>query len=171
MKLLSPSKYQPLACAIFESVSDELCRLLPQARIEHVGASSIPGAFSKGDLDICVVVAVHDHAATVQALQTAGYVIKANTLRTPELCMLLSPRKDSDVALQVVAEGSKYEFFMQFRDALRADRGLVESYNELKCKYSDAEPACYRAEKAKFIEAVLRAAIPSGGCAVGNVTD
>jgi GrpB-like predicted nucleotidyltransferase (UPF0157 family) len=158
MKLLSPSEYQPLACAIFESLSDELSRLLPKARIEHVGASSIAGAVSKGDLDICVAVVAHDHAATVQALQASGYLVKANTLRTPELCMLLSPRKDLDVALQVVVEGSRFGFFMQFRDALRADPRLVESYNELKRKFSDSEAECYRAEKAKFIEAVLRAA-------------
>ena len=156
MKLFDPPEYQPVARKVFESVSDELTRLLPGARIEHVGASSIPGAVSKGDLDICVVVAAHDHAGTVQTLEASGYVVKADTLRTPELCMLLSPRKDADVALQVVAAGSRFEFFMRFRDALRADPLLVERYNQLKHNFADSEAGRYRDEKTKFIEAVLR---------------
>jgi GrpB-like predicted nucleotidyltransferase (UPF0157 family) len=158
MKLLNPSEYQPLARAVFESVSDELARLLPAARIEHVGASSIPGVLSKGDLDICVVVAACDHPGTVKALEASGYVVKVDTLRTPELCMLLSPRKDVDVALQVVAEGSQFESFMRFRDALRADPRLVGRYNHLKRNFADSEAGRYRDEKARFIEAVLRSA-------------
>jgi GrpB-like predicted nucleotidyltransferase (UPF0157 family) len=156
MKLLDPSEYQPAAHAVFKSVSDELIRLLPGARIEHVGASSIPGAVSKGDLDICVVVPANDHAATVHALEACGYVVKADTLRTPELCMLLSPRKDSDVALQVVTEGSRFEFFMRFRDAMRADPLLVERYNQVKRDFVHSGTGRYRDEKTKFIEAVLR---------------
>lgn len=158
MKLLNPSEYQPEARAIFESISAQLGRLLPRSRVEHVGASSIPGAVSKGDLDICVVVTADDHASTVETLQATGYLIKADTLRTAELCMLLAPRNDLDVALQVVAEGLQFEFFMRFRDVLQADALLVERYNELKRKFAESGAGCYRDEKAKFIEAVLRTA-------------
>ncbi len=158
MELLESSEYQALACSVFEQVAKELSLLLPAARVEHVGASSVPGAISKGDLDICVVVAASGHPSTVKVLEASGYVVKADTLRTHELCMLLSPRKDLDVALQVVAEGSQFEFFMRFRDALRADPLLVEQYNQLKRNFASAGAESYRDEKAKFIEAVLRLA-------------
>ena len=157
MKILPPAAYQPLAHAVFAEVAGQVRLLLPLARIEHIGASSIPGAVSKGDLDICVVVHPGDHAPAVQALQTAGYAVKDGTLRTPELCMLVSPRSDLDTALQVVAAGSRFEFFMQFRDALRAQPVLVERYNQLKTEFASAGEDLYREEKARFIEAVLKA--------------
>ena len=53
MKFLLPDEYQPAATHLFERVAEEVSRRVPDARIEHVGASAVPGAFSKGDLDIC----------------------------------------------------------------------------------------------------------------------
>lgn len=158
MKILQAAQYQPLAHTVFAEVAAQVGRLLPLARIEHIGASSIPGAASKGDLDICVVVAPDEHAAAVQTLLATGYTAKTGTLRTAELCMLLAPRSDLDTALQVIAAGSRFEFFMQFRDALRADPALVERYNQLKTEFAATGEERYRAHKARFIEAVLRAA-------------
>lgn len=60
-----------------------------------------------------------------------------------------------DVALQVVAKGSEFEFFLHFRDALRADPDLVELYNRLKHQFAASGEVRYRAEKSHFITAVL----------------
>ena len=102
-----------------------------------------------------MLVAAQDHAQAVRTLEAAGHVVKADTLRTPELCMLESPRQDWDVALQVVAQGSEFEFFMRFRDALRADPRLVEQYNRIKLEHASLGPQRYRDAKARFIAAVL----------------
>jgi GrpB-like predicted nucleotidyltransferase (UPF0157 family) len=150
-------KLSSASASVFDSVSSEVSHLLPDVQIEHIGASAIPGAVSKGDLDICVLVAPQAHAQAVQVLEAASYAIKADTLRTPALCMLLSPRADMDVALQVVAKGSEFEFFLHFRDALRADPALVEQYNQLKTRFATSGEERYRAEKSRFITAVLTA--------------
>jgi GrpB-like predicted nucleotidyltransferase (UPF0157 family) len=42
--------------AVFESLNAMLTALLPEARIEHIGSTAIPGAVTKGDLDIRVQV-------------------------------------------------------------------------------------------------------------------
>jgi GrpB-like predicted nucleotidyltransferase (UPF0157 family) len=158
MKLLPPSLYQPRADAVFASVARELFQFLPHARVEHIGASAIPGAISKGDLDICVLVEPHAHPSAVDALLAADYAIKTDTLRTPSLCMLVSARTDLDLALQVVAKGSEFEsFFLHFRDALRANADLVARYNQIKQQYSNSGEDRYRAEKSRFISAVLAA--------------
>lgn len=156
-RLLEPSNYQAQAVSVFTTVATEVSRLLPDAQLEHIGASAIPGAVSKGDLDICVLVTPQAHAQAVQKLEAAGYAIKTDTMRTPALCMLLSPRTDMDVALQVVAKGSEFEFFLHFRDALRADPALVEQYNQLKTRFATSGEERYRAEKSRFITAVLTA--------------
>jgi GrpB-like predicted nucleotidyltransferase (UPF0157 family) len=155
LALLAPSQYQARAELAFRSIASQLSALLPRTRIEHVGASSIPGAISKGDLDICVLVASSHHQTTVDALEGLGYVIKTDTLRTPELCMLVSPRKDMDVALQVVSEGSRFEFFLHFRDRLRAEPRLVAQYNQLKRRFAPSGPERYRRAKDRFIQRVI----------------
>ena len=114
MSLFDSSNYQAQAASVFTSAAHEISGLLLDAQVEHIGASSIPGAVSKDDLDIGVLVAPQAHAVAVEALQAARYAIKADTLRAPELCMLLSPRTDMDIALQVVATGSEFEFFCTF---------------------------------------------------------
>lgn len=157
MKLLDAAQYQSFASTVFDDVAQDIAHWLPHARVEHVGASSIPGAISKGDLDVCVVVPAASHDSAVAALVSAGYAIKQDTLRTPALCMLLSPRSDWDVALQVVAVGSEFEFFMRFRDALRANPDLVEQYNQIKLDAATRDGTQYRDDKARFIQAVLKA--------------
>lgn len=158
MHLLDPSEYQANAAALVEQVGQALTRLIPGCRVEHVGSSAIPGAISKGDVDVCVVVPAHKHPDAIAALELAGYVVKQGTLRTPELCMLLSPHASSDLALQVVAEGSRFEFFMHFRDALRASPELVDQYNAIKRSCASSSPEQYRDAKAAFVERVLREA-------------
>ena len=155
MQLLLPTEYQETLETLFLSVRSSVLQAYPTAKVEHVGSSAIPGAISKGDLDICVLVAPELHAEAVAALQSTGYTIKVDTLRTSELCMLESPRRDFDVALQVVVEGSKFEFFMHFRDSLRGNPGLVQKYNQLKFQYCNRPPNEYREAKARFISSVL----------------
>ena len=91
----------------------------------------------------------------VNVLEGAGYTIKTDTLRTPDLCMLESSRKDIDIALQVVSMGSKFEFFVSFRDRLRGNPHLVAEYNRVKICAQQEDEDRYREEKSKFIERVL----------------
>lgn len=155
VRLFLPGEYQDELQTLFLSVRDSVLDAYPTAVVEHVGSSAIPGAASKGDLDICVLVAPELHVEAVTALLSAGYTIKTDTLQTSELCMLESPRQDFEIALQVVAVGSQFEFFMRFRDLLRGNPDLVEQYNQLKFRHFAGPPNEYREAKAKFISSVL----------------
>ena len=110
MKFYSAEQYQASCDERFLRYEREVKILLPQARVEHVGASSIPLAISKGDLDIFIGVESDELNAAIQLLATLGFQEKADTLRTSELCMLESTSGD-DVAFQLVANGSEFEFF------------------------------------------------------------
>lgn len=155
MKFLLPDEYQPAATHLFERVAEEVSRRVPDARIEHVGASAVPGAISKGDLDIFVGVSWEQFEQTVFALERLGYAVKANTLRTASLCMMETHRYASAVALQVVENGSRFEMFLTFRDALRRDTALLCKYNDMKRACEGLDEECYRDTKAAFIEGVL----------------
>ncbi len=155
--LLQPHAYQPALALRFDAVRRRLAAVLPHdTAIEHVGASAIPGALSKGDLDIAVrVPAAAAHAGVVQRLCALRYVPARDTLRTHTLCMLQWPNTDEAHALQVVAAGSRFDMFTTFRDALRAQPALVARYNQLKTDAANGTEDAYRAAKAAFIREVL----------------
>jgi len=156
MKLLPPEQYQPEAHRLFQALCRQLKSMLPHHGIEHIGASSIPGAVSKGDLDICIITPQGKLSATINTIKTLGYQEKADTLRTDQLCMLIPQSGNGDVALQVIETGSRFEFFLTFRDALRANPSWVIDYNQVKYDAAFLSEDEYRDKKADFIESILR---------------
>ena len=154
MQFYPAEQYQAACREMFERYERDIKKLLPTARVEHVGASSIPLAVSKGDLDIFVGVELSELEDAAERLTTLGFKEKLDTLRTPELCMLESISSD-DVAVQVVANASEFECFLVFRDKLRASADLVEKYNTLKMSCEGWQQDKYREKKSAFIEYVL----------------
>jgi GrpB-like predicted nucleotidyltransferase (UPF0157 family) len=156
MRLLLPVEYQSRLHLRFVQLHDRIKQLLPNSSIEHVGSSSIPGALSKGDLDVCVLVQPNEHLDAIRRLTEVGYVEKIETLRTEQLCMLEWHVCDEEHAIQLVAQGSSFEMFMTFRDALISDPSLVAKYNQVKLEAAKNADGKYREAKSLFIEAVLR---------------
>ena len=154
MRFYPAEQYQAACRKMFERYERDIKKLLPNARVEHVGASSIPLTVSKGDLDIFVGIQFNELEDALERLTTLGFKEKFDTLRTPELCTLESISSD-DVALQVVANGSEFECFLRFRDRLRASADLVEKYNTLKMSCEGWQQDKYREKKSAFIEYVL----------------
>lgn len=154
--LHEPLDYQPRLIDEFKAWANRLHQL-GAAGVEHIGASAIPGAISKGDLDILVLVAPSELEVFKAAIERSGFAEKAGTLRTPELCMMVHP-DHNHLAIQVVARGSEFQhLFLAFRDALRADERLVREYNEIKLAAAGLQNEEYRAAKEQFIRAVLNA--------------
>ena len=154
MKFYNPEQYQPNCHERFNHYQSKIQQLLSNVRVEHIGASSIPQAISKGDLDIFVGVETEALECTVKTLKQLGFVEKLDTLRTAHLCMLESAIGE-DIALQVVANGTEFECFLTFRDHLRANLDLVRQYNDLKLTCVGLTADDYRAKKSLFIAQVL----------------
>ncbi|MBE8565867.1 GrpB family protein [Vibrio sp. OPT20] len=154
MKFYPAEQYQAACNELFIRYERDIKKLIPNARVEHVGAASIPFAVSKGDLDIFVGVELGEFEDVIERLATLGFTEKLDTLRAPELCMLESTSGD-DVALQVVANGSEFECFLRFRDKLRATPALVQQYNTLKMGCAGWSQEKYREKKSAYIEHVL----------------
>lgn len=156
MKMLKPEEYQKKTNKIFKKIHKEIKYLIPSSRIEHIGASAIKGAISKGDIDIFVGVASNKFEDAVGLLGRSGYFLKQGTLRDSSLCMLVTNKYNYDVAIQLVENGSEFEMFLTFRDKLRSDYRLLQEYNRLKIKCINLNENSYREKKSKFIENVLK---------------
>ena len=111
MKFLEPAEYQKKTETTFHLISEKLLVVLLRPRIEHIGSSAIEGALSKDDLDIFVGVDRERFQSSLEKILNLGFLIKEDTHRDQSLCMLISENYDCDVSIQLVENGSKYEFF------------------------------------------------------------
>ena len=159
--LYEPKCYQAATQALFMEVAQQVLAEFPDVQVEHIGSTAIPGALSKGDLDIAVLVPPGQVDHFLPGLLKLGFKIQSSTLRTPQLCMLKSLRQDVDLALQVIERGSRFEFFLTFRDRLRANPDLVIQYNQVKQASKHLDDAAYRAAKSRFIEQMLSETMPN----------
>lgn len=153
MKFYLPSEYQEKCQVKFQYYKVEILKLLPQAKVEHIGASAIPDLISKGDLDIYVGIDQNQMNDAIQRFEILGFRVKKDTLRTPQLCML--EHSNEDCAIQLVVLGSEFEFFLHFRDLLISSKVFREQYNQLKRESVGLNEDDYRQKKSIFIESVL----------------
>jgi len=140
----------------FDQHRSRILRLLPHAQIEHVGATSIPGALTKGDLDVLVRVGSHDFDAAVQRLRGL-YAIHQPANWTATLASFVDREAaDPPVGVQLVVAGSPDDrMFGTFRDAMiRAPQLLVE-YNALKLRHDGDDYERYTDAKGRFVCEVL----------------
>lgn len=156
MKFYEARDYQDKVNKIFKDLKSELSQHLGNVRIIHIGASSIPGAISKGDLDVFVGVDKKDFKSSLVTIKNLGYVEKEGTLRTPQLCMLITDKYNHDVALQLVENGSEFEDFLKLKKLLSTKPSLLEEYNELKRSSSHLNEDEYRSKKSKWVESLMK---------------
>jgi GrpB-like predicted nucleotidyltransferase (UPF0157 family) len=148
--------------AAFDHHRNQVLLLLPDAEVEHVGATSVPGAVTKGDLDVLVRVQASEFARAVAVLRNA-YAIHQPHNWTPTLASFNDPASSAPpVGVQLVAAGSASDaLFGPFRDALIADPALLVEYNALKLRLDGASYERYTTTKGAFIENVLQKLNPA----------
>lgn len=137
--------------AEWESARASLEGLLPSGvEIHHVGATSVPGCLTKGDLDVCVRTPPSLFSVCDDAL-ASRYPRNEGSDRTP----VFSSFAQGNLGIQLVVRGSELDTFLAFRDLLRADPALLEVYNALKLVWDGRPMDAYRDAKGEFILAAL----------------
>ena len=155
--VLAPRQYQEVATAAYEDAELLLSSILPDARIEHIGSSAIPGAYSRGGVDVCVAVPRDAFDEALGVLGEAGYLQRAHADGEHRWAALVAPHGDVPVTLQLIESGSRHESLMRFRDTLRGDPTLLSRYNALKIEAGPQGGHAYGGAKARFIADVLGA--------------
>lgn len=143
------------AQAAFEDWRRRFSDSLPQsAEVEHVGATAIPDALTKGDLDIAVRVNAADFATALSVIE-AHHRPNLRSVRDETFAAFEGEAASLPFGVQLVVKGSRLDLFTGFRDALIADPQLVERYNALKQRHDGGDMALYREAKAAFVKEVL----------------
>ena len=159
VRIRRAEEIQDLARAAFDAYRRDVVALLPAAEVEHVGATAVPGALTKGDVDLLVRVPERDFAEAVLILRKR-YVVHQPHNWTRTLASFKAPgASDPPVGIQLVVAGSDADgFFGPFRDALINDPALLAEYNELKLHLDGLDYESYTERKGEFVENVLRQA-------------
>ncbi len=137
---------------VFARRRAELEGMLPGARVEHVGSTAVPGSLTKGDLDICVIVAGEEFERASRVL-AERFEIHQPENWSPTLASFTAPSEVGiDVGVQLVPAGSPDErYFVAWRDHLRADPDLRARYDALKLRHQADGMDAYRAAKERLI--------------------
>jgi GrpB-like predicted nucleotidyltransferase (UPF0157 family) len=164
IRIRPAAELEELTSAALELHGQLVRVLLPNATVEHIGATAVPGALTKGDLDLLVRVEQGEFSAAVGILST-HYAVHQPSNWTGTLASFRDPTSnDPDVGIQLVAAGSPDDrLFGPFRDALIRDAGLLERYNALKLSLDGSDYELYTERKGSFIEHVLREIRRSNG--------
>lgn len=126
--------------------------------IEHYGSTSVPGLVAKPVLDILVGGPEATDAAPYRAaLAPLGYDYAAHA-GVPEHLVFGRGKARTHLVHVVRYDGGAWHRALAFRDALRADAALRDSYAVLKrelAQHHGAERSRYTAAKSAFVEHVL----------------
>jgi GrpB-like predicted nucleotidyltransferase (UPF0157 family) len=148
-----PQSLRAEAERVFERERMRILTALPGAAVEHIGATSIPGAWSKGDVDLLVRVEPAGFAASVQALRS---LYTEHQLENWNATFASFALPGEPVGAQLVATGSADERdFLRFRERLAHEPELLADYNELKRWHEGSDEDAYRAAKAAFVRRVV----------------
>lgn len=143
------------AHTVFEQWQTRHADALPEtARMAHVGATSIPGCLTKGDLDIALYVSAEEFDA-VCAYCDRAFEANLRSARRSDFAAFEDRGWPIDVGVQLVVPGSKLDVFERFGDLLRSSPKHLEAYNALKRLQNGQPMSEYRETKAEFIKALL----------------
>ncbi len=142
-KVNTTNKHSISTCRVLRRLS------FPDAQIEHIGGTSVPGSLTKGDLDINIRVRPEDFGRTTETLKKL-YEINQPDNWTSGFASFKDDGRNLGVQLTVI--GSPDDHFVPQRDYLNNHPEKVLEFNKLKEKFEGKSMEDYRKEKGEFFE-------------------
>ena len=136
-------------------LSAQLNSLLPDVSLHHIGSTAIPGALTKGDVDVLFRVSPECFQAIVTVL-SRHFTIKQASNWTSEFASFGDDSAyELPVGIQVVVEGSNLDFFLFLRDHFILNPEALRQYNLLKIAHADKGEHGYWKAKDEFLARIL----------------
>ncbi len=152
-------KYNKNYSKLFEKEKAKLEKIIPSAKIEHVGSTAVKDLGGKGIIDILVSVPKKDITRVKNKLMKSNYAFskeRDNRISFYKDSRILKKRR---VHIHLTFKNSKIEKqAIKFRDLLRKNKKLRDKYSSLKQKAIKLgkKRKDYRDFKYNFIEETVK---------------
>lgn len=154
--------YNPAWPGIFLAEQSILSKVLAPwltGALEHVGSTAVPGLVAKPVIDIMAPVRSLDASrAAIEAAQSVGYLYYPYKPLEMHWFCKPSPTQRTHHLHIVPIDSERWRQCLAFRNALRADASLAQTYASLKLRLADQyrhDREAYTEAKAPFILKVL----------------
>jgi GrpB-like predicted nucleotidyltransferase (UPF0157 family) len=145
----------PAVERILASLTQRLSAILPDAELYHVGGTAVPGAITKGDIDVALRVPAARFATAVGILGM-HFAIKQRENWTPEFASFGDDVSyELPVGIQVAIRDSVADSLLYLRDYLIANRQALAEYNSLKLAHAKSGQTAYWQAKHEFFAQIL----------------
>lgn len=144
----------PAVDRLFRAQRTLLQKLAPHAEVQHVGATTLPFAQTKGDLDIQLRVQARDFHSTCRALEQ-HFTRNPGGFTGEHGASFEAPASNDTPSLgvHVTVKGSETDIQWALRDLMLERPDLVGEYNAIKRHYyGDGDDAYLRAKDRFFTE-------------------
>lgn len=148
------SEYILQVNSLFEQHKQKIIDVIPYAEIEHIGATSVPNALTKGDLDLLLRLKEEKFVSAVEQLKNL-YEIHQPENWTSCFASFNENNSVIPVGIQVVIIGSQVDYFARLRDLLIEQPKLLAQINELKSSFEGKDMDSYIKAKSKLYEKLL----------------
>lgn len=155
VNLRPADELMPQVERVLSRVFARLRALLPDAELHHVGATALPGALTKGDIDVLVRVAPERFQAAVDVLRQ-HFLVKQPDNWTSEFASFGDDTgPELPLGIQVVVRNSSDDFFLFLHDYFTSHRDALRAYNRLKRAHAGEGPEGYWKAKNDFLAKIL----------------
>jgi GrpB-like predicted nucleotidyltransferase (UPF0157 family) len=145
----------------FEQLAADIHAVLPGARVEHVGSTSVPGLGGRGVIDAVVLATEHEQPATVEALLATGFIPSPHTWIEPTLTTTLQVGDAGyPVLLYVLTiDHPVVRGWLATRDHWRANLDEANRYAQVKraaLAAGHVDPWAYQQAKTPYLNQLAR---------------
>jgi GrpB-like predicted nucleotidyltransferase (UPF0157 family) len=154
MTLVDVREIIPIAQHLVASFERDHADLLADAEVHHIGATSLPFGYTKGDVDVNVRV---DEAVFPPIVAAFGE--RLATAQPDNWSATFASFSADGYALplgvQVTVIGSDADFLLALRDRMRADPPALQRYKAIKQAAASEGPDAYCSAKDRLLRELL----------------
>lgn len=132
---------------LFLEQKKNILKLLPHAKVKHIGSTSLRNALTKGDLDVLVTISDKNFKSAIRHLKKA---YRANQLNNWTENYASFKNVKLKFGIQLVTPSNKSGFSKHL--ALFKQPEFLKKYNALKRRYHGKSTRKYRMAKEKFFK-------------------
>ena len=151
MRLIPVEELAPSLRDHLVSIAARLAALLPDAEFHHIGATAIPGAITKGDVDVLLRVEALRFASAVEIMRQ-HFITKQPENWTESFasfghdCSFPFP-----LGVQLVIQDSESDFFLFLHEYFTSDSRHLAEYNRIKKESAPLGAEEYWKAKDRFL--------------------